>query len=164
MINSLKKRKTQKKTQTHTTFKDNIRDIHVPAIYIKINQEILRSKMMDYFSIRTNFLLCKKFFDKMKFFYKLRKFRKKIKLAKSRESFNFLIKFSIIYRKITKKYIRSFNQFRKLILFFNFIKSTKISFLKKNFLINFLKNNLQSFIFYTKNRIAEKENLHMKMK
>ena len=63
MINSLKKRKTQKTTLTPTTFKDNIRDIHVPAIYIRINQEIIRSKMMDYLSIRPNFLLYKKFFD-----------------------------------------------------------------------------------------------------
>lgn len=162
MINSLKKRKTPKKTNTHRSYKNNIKDINIPEIYIKINQEILRSKMMDYFSIKSNLLLCKKFFDRIKFFYKLRKFRKKIKLAKKRKSFDFLIKFLMTSKKITNKYIRSFVQFRKLILFFNFIKSTKISLLKKIFLIKFLKNNLQSFILCTKNRIEEKQSLQMR--
>ena len=131
-----------------STFPSNI-----PSIYLKVSKEKQKLKNIKKLTIQTQYLLKKKYFNKMLFYHKYLQLQKRIILSYKLTAFMILKNYFIT--KISKYYniIDHFDSIKKIKVFMILYKEHKIQEKKLFLLKKTLRNNFLIFIDNIQNNI-----------
>ena len=144
--------------------KNKNRSLHQnkPKIYVKVEREIIKEKIVSLFKAKTDYLLIKKYFNRIKLFHNLIKLKKKIRRNYKNKYFK-LFKLAC-WKSVNRDnlILQTFDKSLKMKIFSCFYKNTQLIKYKNNFKKELYINSMNRFINVIKNSICVKQAIEIK--
>jgi hypothetical protein len=157
-------KKENKRTTAEINERMHANKNNKPHIYLKVDQEILREKLYSLLKTKTEFLLAKKYFTKVKFYYKCLKLKKKKILKMKTLFFSYLLSACEWSSEINNNVIVSFNTLQLIKVFANLFKITNILNRMKKLNNEIIFKKVESFYHSIRNKIYYKKGNFCKKK